>query len=121
MMTFLKSKLTTDYYEFGWCLGLCMDEIDKIKQDSGHDTGDATREILLLWRKTASDLSHTAIAKALAGCGYHLLSTVVNSYYERCQTSDSGNINELDVFKYLSNSIFHTQGHNNYNNYNACE
>ena len=112
VMTFLDSRLNTDYLKFGHHLGIDMNELQKIHEALGHDTKRCIREVLFEWKRRSSpeDVTYEAIAKALEETGYPLLSTVVKDCYGSstfciiCQTSHGGNIDDFSSIKHILTS-----------------
>ena len=108
LMSFLDSKLTTDYVMFGHHLGLTVRELYRIEETVGHDTKRCVKQILFHWRDNSKDITHEAIVKALQASGYQLLSKIVESrfsslrYCSMCQGNHgSGNFDELDSLNHI--------------------
>ncbi len=109
LMSFLDSKLTTDYVKFGYHLGLNMIELHRIEEEVGHDTKRCITKILLHWRNHShkQDITHEAIVRALQASEYQMLSKIVESHFSSlsfcsmCQRNHGGGNIELAPLNHI--------------------
>ena len=103
MISFLDSRLTTDYFKFGHYLGLNVDLLHHIWQRNSHNPKHCITEVLLQWRKHSPDDSHECVVKALKASGYDLLSAMVTHRYSKqySQKNHGPAINDSELLSHV--------------------